>query len=197
MSRIEVGPRTVITDREKRYLLSALSLIRKVPGRVSRRTSRARSPEMFPQYQHDSRSTLNAALTVKRSTIFCSCFSFFVRLSFFLDSRSLNWSTWVLICSSTQLARVPQEFARRIFGSRTVRVPQYADRTEHEEVSDGLLGFSFLGISKFGGSTAWTQPTTSIPPCFVRIFLRKKIYVFGSVIISQGDINIFNSAKIS
>jgi len=69
INRIEVGPRTVITDKENKYLLSELSRMRKVPGELFRKTSLARSPEIFPQYQQDSRRTLSAP-KIKKIKIF-------------------------------------------------------------------------------------------------------------------------------
>ena len=56
---------TVHFDRPKfdrpLYLRSELSRIRKVPGEAPLSRLFAFSPEIFPQYQHDSLSTLKAA----------------------------------------------------------------------------------------------------------------------------------------
>lgn len=135
----EVGPCWVITVIENKNLWSELSRNKKVPGLVPFSTCLAFSPLILPQYQHDSRNTDNAALTVSKSMILCSAFFSFRWRELGLCSRFLNWSKaethgvsisfFFFFSLITQFASDPHEWARRMLGDLTMHGPQYADRT--------------------------------------------------------------------
>ena len=142
---------TVHFDRPKfdrpLYLRSELSRIREVPGEAPLSRLFTFSLEIFPQYQHDSLSTLQAAFSVRRSMILCSVLSqVFLFVFGFFKSRRLNFRTCVFssvlsgkiftACSTTQLTSDPHECASRISGARIIHGPQYSDRTCDISVKD-------------------------------------------------------------